>query len=153
MTTPSTKVFQRKIDNFCRIRLAGAFPPSEFEGLRGYLSMLIQTRRMPPKIGNRTDWSIVSEFSGIEPSRLSQASKLVDPALDAIARFVKSVSPKVAMPQVPVAKVSAGKPAPSKIMPTKVAPIMVPASKLVAKKPVAAPVTPIKPVTIIRRAA
>lgn len=86
MTTPSTKVFQRKIDNFCRIRLAGAFPPSEFEGLRGYLSMLIQTRRMPPKIGNRTDWSIVSEFSGIESSRLSQASKLIDPALDAIAR-------------------------------------------------------------------
>lgn len=153
MTTPSTKVFQRKIDNFCRIRLAGAFPPSEFEGLRGYLSMLIQTRRLPPKIGNRTDWSIVSEFSGIESSRLSQASKLIDPALDAIARFVKSVSPKLAVSPAPVAKVSAAKPAPSKIMPTKVAPIMVPVTKIVTKKPGSAQVTPVKPVTIIRRAA
>ncbi|MDE1157027.1 MAG: hypothetical protein PW791_01900 [Neorhizobium sp.] len=153
MTTPSTKVFQRKIDHFCKMRLSGAFPPSEFEGLRGYLSMLIQTRRMPPKIGNRTDWASVSEFSGIEAGRLSQASKLIDPALDAIARFVKMASPKMAAPAATAAKPGAAKPTHSKIMPAKIAPIMVPAAKLVAKKPVSAPVTPVKPVTIIRRAA
>ena len=88
----SAKAFQRKIDAFCHLRFAPFLTADELDRLRGYMWMLIQTRSLPPRAQGQTDWSSISRFCGVKIELLANNARLIDPGLDAVARWIRGAS-------------------------------------------------------------
>ncbi|EJC85316.1 hypothetical protein Rleg4DRAFT_7697 [Rhizobium leguminosarum bv. trifolii WSM2297] len=85
----SAKTFQRKIDAFCQLRLSPLLRVDELRRLRDYLYSLIKARRSAPRTNGKTDWDVVAAASGIDAKELAANARQIDPALDAIARWIR----------------------------------------------------------------
>lgn len=49
--------FQRKISEFCQVRVSPILSGREFENIRSYLASLILYRKKPPMRSGGIDWS------------------------------------------------------------------------------------------------
>lgn len=100
----SSRHFQRKISEFCEVRIAPIASKRVLENVRPYLISLIIYRKRPPILNGHLDWTAIGEARGIEDEMAAELKKQLRPALDAIIRWLKA--PPVAE-DVPPAKLSA----------------------------------------------
>ncbi|NTJ08240.1 hypothetical protein [Rhizobium lusitanum] len=97
----SPKTFLRKIDTFCKMRLSPFLAAEEFDRLRGYMRMLVQTCTLPPRINGKTDWSLISDNCRVEVGLLAANERLIDPGLDAITRWIRGIALSGQVPTKP----------------------------------------------------
>lgn len=76
--------FQRKISDFCEVRIAPIASQRVLESIRPYLIGLVIHRRPPPIVSGRMDWTAIGEACGIENELTAELKKALRPGLDAI---------------------------------------------------------------------
>ncbi|WP_200847760.1 hypothetical protein [Rhizobium sp. 18055] len=103
----SSHHFQRKISEFCEVRIAPISSKPVLENVRPYLISLIIYRKKPPILNGHLDWIAIGEACGIGDDMTAVLRKQLRPALDAIIRWLKA--PPVAE-DVPPSKQSARTP-------------------------------------------
>jgi hypothetical protein len=86
----SSRHFQRKISEFCEVRIAPISSKRVLENVRPYLISLIIYRKQPPILNSRLDWTAIGEACGIEDEMTTELRKQLRPALDAIIRWLKA---------------------------------------------------------------
>ncbi|TCR79635.1 hypothetical protein EV561_115133 [Rhizobium sp. BK376] len=86
----SSRHFQRKISEFCDVRIAPISSKRVLENIRPYLVSLIIYRKRPPILNSRLDWAAIGEACGIEDEMTAELKKQLRPALDAILRWLKA---------------------------------------------------------------
>ncbi|MBD8653856.1 hypothetical protein IFT66_22455 [Rhizobium sp. CFBP 13726] len=84
----STHRFQRKISDFCEVRLAPIASKRMLECIRPYLISLVVHRQPPPVANGRIDWTIIGQACGIEGELTAEFNKALRPGLDAIIRWL-----------------------------------------------------------------
>ena len=77
----SSRHFQRKISEFCEVRIAPISSKRVLENVRPYLVSLIIYRKRPPVVNGHLDWIAVGEACGIEDEMTA------DVVLHLIVRF------------------------------------------------------------------
>jgi integrase len=85
----SSRHFQRKISEFCEVRIAPISSKRMLENVRPYLLSLIMYRKRPPIMNGHLDWTAIGEACGIEDEMTAELRKNLRPALDAIIRWLK----------------------------------------------------------------
>lgn len=85
----SSRHLQRKISEFCEVRIAPISSKRVLENVRPYLVSLIIYRKRPPVLNGRLDWTAIGEACGIEDEMTADLKKQLRPALDAIMRWLK----------------------------------------------------------------
>ncbi len=86
----SSRHFQRKISQFCEVRIAPISSKRVLENLRPYLISLIIYRKRPPILNGHLDWTAIGEACGVEDEMTVELRKQLRPALDAIMRWLKA---------------------------------------------------------------
>jgi hypothetical protein len=86
----SSRHFQRKISEFCEVRIAPTSSKRVLENVRPYLISLIIYRKRPAVLNGRLDWAAIGEACGIEDEMTADLKKQLRPALDAIIRWLKA---------------------------------------------------------------
>lgn len=86
----SSRHFQRKISEFCEVRIAPIASKRVLENLRPYLISLIIYRKRPPILHGHLDWTAIGEACGVEDEMTAELRKQLRPALDAIMRWLKA---------------------------------------------------------------
>jgi len=71
----STHRFQRKISDFCEVRLAPIASKRMLECIRPYLISLVVHRQPPPIANGRIDWTIIGQACGIEGELTAELKK------------------------------------------------------------------------------
>ena len=84
----SSRHFQRKISEFCELRIAPVASRRVFENIRRYLASLIIYRKSPPLLNGHIDWKLIGQACGIEAELTAELKKQVRPGLDAIIRWL-----------------------------------------------------------------
>lgn len=84
--------FQRKISEFCQVRISPILSGQEFENIRSYLASLILHRKKPPMRSGGIDWRDFAEACGLESELTSELRQTLRPALDAIIRFSSTIT-------------------------------------------------------------
>ncbi|SOC81724.1 hypothetical protein SAMN05421890_0101 [Ensifer adhaerens] len=84
----STHHFQRKISDFCEVRIAPVASQRVLESIRPYLIGLVVHRRPPPIVSGRMDWAAIGQACGIEGEMTAELKKQLRPGLDAIIRWL-----------------------------------------------------------------
>ena len=87
----SSRHFQRKISEFCEVRIAPISSKRVLENLRPYLISLIIYRKRPPILNGHLDWTAIGEACGVEDEMTAELRKQLRPALDAIMRWLKAL--------------------------------------------------------------
>lgn len=85
----SSHHFQRKISEFCQVRISPLVSGRELQNIRSYLTTLILHRKKPPMRGYGVDWREFAEACGVESELTQQVRLTLRPALDAIIRWLK----------------------------------------------------------------
>ncbi len=80
--------FQRKISDFCEVRIAPVASQRVLESIRPYLIGLVIHRRPPPIVSGRMDWATIGQACGIENQLTAELKKALRPGLDAIIRWL-----------------------------------------------------------------
>lgn len=86
----SAKAFRRKIDAFCQLRLTSHMGTDDLSRLAAYMHTLIQSRQLAPRISGKTDWDVVAAVCGIGAELLATNERQIDPAFDAIDRWIRA---------------------------------------------------------------
>lgn len=84
----SSRHFQRKISEFCELRIAPIASRRVLENIRPYLASLIVYRKSPPLLNGHIDWAAIGQNCGIEAELTAELKKQLRPALDAIIRWL-----------------------------------------------------------------
>lgn len=79
----SSRHFQRKISEFCELRIAPIASRRVLENIRPYLASLIIYRKSPPLLNGHIDWTMISQACGIEAELTAELKKQLRPGLDA----------------------------------------------------------------------
>lgn len=85
----SSRHFQRKISQFCELRIAPITSKRVLENIRPFLMSLIIYRRSPPLRSGQLDWTAIGQACGIEAELTVELKKQLQPGLDAIIRWLK----------------------------------------------------------------
>lgn len=85
--------FQRKISEFCQVRISPIVSRHEFENIRSYLINLILYRKKPPMRGGGIDWRAVAGGCGIENKLSPELRQALRPGFEAIIRRLKKPRP------------------------------------------------------------
>ncbi|MBP2238687.1 hypothetical protein J2Z31_005228 [Sinorhizobium kostiense] len=85
--------FQRKISEFCNVRIAPVASKRALENIRPYLISLIIHRKMPPMRNGRIDWQAVADACGIEDEMTAELKKNLRSGLEAIVRWLGKERP------------------------------------------------------------
>lgn len=85
----------RRIDAFCRVRVASVCPPLEAAAVRTYLVKLIDEREVPPRLFGRYAWDAIASKAGLSATAMSSISDAISPALDMLCREI----PKLPRPR------------------------------------------------------
>ena len=85
----ASRQFQRKISEFCDVRIAPVASKQVLENIRPYLASLIIYRKSPPLSNGRIDWTTIAEACGIEHEMTVELKRQLRPGLDAIIRWLK----------------------------------------------------------------
>ena len=109
----SSRHFQRKISEFCELRIAPVASRRVFENIRPYLASLIIYRKSPPLLNGHIDWKMIGQACGIEAELTAELKKQVRPGLDAIIRWL-GAPPATEERRPPKPTVSTGKMTPAK---------------------------------------
>ncbi|MBB5049387.1 hypothetical protein HNR60_004164 [Rhodopseudomonas rhenobacensis] len=98
--TSHTKLFARKISDFCRLRIDPVLPPQESARIRTFLLHLIAGSVTPPRKLRGYDWEEIALQCGLDEKALWNAKATIEPALDAITRNTKPLTgrPAIAAP-------------------------------------------------------
>ncbi|PJR12752.1 hypothetical protein [Sinorhizobium meliloti] len=86
--TASSIHFQRKIAEFCNVRLAPLVSKRTLDNNKPYLTSLIIYRKHPPMRMNRIDWRSISDACGLEDELTAALKKNLQPGLEAITRWI-----------------------------------------------------------------
>ncbi|MFB4374927.1 hypothetical protein RAC92_15280 [Agrobacterium sp. CR_3] len=119
----SSRHFQRKISEFCEIRIASIASRRALENIRPYLASLIVDRKSPPLL-NHIDWTMIGQACGIEAELTVELKTQLRPGLDAIIRWLGA--PPAAEER---------RPPKSKARPTRIVPAKKAASARSARQP------------------
>ena len=84
----SSRHFQRKISEFCELRIAPITSRGVLENIRPFLVSLIIYRKPPPLRNGHIDWTAIGQACGIEAELTSELKMQLRPGLDAIIRWV-----------------------------------------------------------------
>jgi hypothetical protein len=84
----ASRHFQQKISEFCDVRIAPIASKRVLENIRPYLISLIISRRSPPLLNGRIDWTTLADACGIENQLTAELKKQLRPGLDAIIRWL-----------------------------------------------------------------
>ncbi len=87
---PHTRLFSRKISDFCRLRVDPVLPPQESERIRNFLVGLISRSQIPPRKLQGYDWEEIAYQCDLDKESLRIARATIKPALDAIVRNTAS---------------------------------------------------------------
>ncbi len=109
----SSRHFQRKISQFCELRIAPIASRRVLENIRPYLTSLIIYRKSPPLLNGRIDWTMISQACGIEAELTAELKSQLRPGLDAIIRWL-GAPPAAEERRPPKSTVSSGKMAPAR---------------------------------------
>ncbi|ACP21992.1 hypothetical protein NGR_b05330 (plasmid) [Sinorhizobium fredii NGR234] len=90
----SSLYFQRKISEFCNIRVAPFASKRALENIRPYLISLVIYRKTPPMRNGRIDWQAVADTCGIEDEMTAELKKNLRPGLEAILRWLDKERPE-----------------------------------------------------------
>ncbi|WP_413228991.1 hypothetical protein [Agrobacterium larrymoorei] len=64
----SSRHCQRKISEFCELRIAPIASWQALENIRPYLASLIVDRKSPPLLNGYIDWTMIGQACGSKPS-------------------------------------------------------------------------------------
>ncbi len=84
----SSRHFQRKISEFCELRIAPIASKRVLENVRPYLLSLIFYRKLPPFLNGHIDWKTIGQSCGIEAELTAELKKQLRPGLEAIIRWL-----------------------------------------------------------------
>ncbi len=84
----SSSNFQRKISQFCEVRIAPITSKRVLENVRPYLISLVIYRKSPPRLNGRIDWATLGQACGIEDELTTELKKQLRLGLDAIIRWL-----------------------------------------------------------------
>ena len=84
----ASRHFQRKISEFCDVRIAPIASKRVLENIRPYLISLIIYRKSPPLLNGRVDWTRLADACGLENELTAELKKQLRPGLDAIIRWL-----------------------------------------------------------------
>lgn len=127
---PSPAVFQRKISDFCRLRVEPLVSKPAYKNLKGYMLGLIIFRKAPPTARGRIDWAEIAAECDIEDEMTRELKKSVQPGLEAISRWLRdrerekeraaaARKPVVVAKPVPMRPVSANQSRPPQPLPVR----------------------------------
>ncbi|MBB6219612.1 hypothetical protein GGE66_000556 [Rhizobium leguminosarum] len=85
----SSRHFQRKISDFCDVRIAPIASKQILENIKLFLISLIIYRKSPPLLNGRLDWTTIGDSCGIEVEMTAELKNHLRPALDAILRWLR----------------------------------------------------------------
>ncbi|WCK74398.1 hypothetical protein [Agrobacterium tumefaciens] len=77
---------QRKISDFCEVRVAPIASKRMLQSIKTFLVGLVIHRHPPPIVNGRMDWTAIGQSSGIENHLTTELKKALRPGLDAINR-------------------------------------------------------------------
>lgn len=86
--TASSLHFQRKISEFCDVRVAPLVSKRALDNIKPYLASLILYRKHPPMRNERVDWQSISYACGLDGDMTAALKKNLQPALEAITRWI-----------------------------------------------------------------
>lgn len=84
----SSRHFQRKISEFCELRIAPVASRRVLENIRPFLISLIIYRKRPPLRSGQFDWTAIGLACGVEAELTVELKKQLRPGLDAIMRWL-----------------------------------------------------------------
>ncbi|MBB3610325.1 hypothetical protein [Rhizobium sp. BK602] len=84
----SPEIFQRKISDFCTVRLESLLQQRTFENVRAYMIGLVQFRSHPPARAGKIDWQAIALACDMEAELTTEVKRAVQPGFDAIARWL-----------------------------------------------------------------
>lgn len=91
MKSTSSALTVRKLTQFCRLRLARNFAPSEIAKILEYLTHLLGQNEFPPYRGPGLDLSAIADCLGMDINHLKAHRASLQPAFDAVTREVSEV--------------------------------------------------------------
>jgi hypothetical protein len=95
----ASDVFQRKISDFCDLRLAPLLQPRSFENLKGFMIGLVVFQSRPPLRAGRVDWQEIATLCGMDAEMSPEFKRAAQPGFDAILRWLRAgQGNKAAMP-------------------------------------------------------
>ncbi|ADY67865.1 hypothetical protein AGROH133_14426 (plasmid) [Agrobacterium tumefaciens] len=109
----SSRHFQRKISQFCELRIAPITSKRVLENIRPFLMSLIIYRRSPPLRSGQLDWTAIGQACDVEAELTAGLKKQLQPGLDAIIRWLDG-PPAVEEQRPPNPTASPDKMAPTK---------------------------------------
>ncbi|MGG6896812.1 MULTISPECIES: hypothetical protein [Rhizobium] len=84
----ASDVFQRKISDFCDLRLAPLLQPRSFENLKGFMIGLIVFQSRPPLRAGRVDFQEIATLCGMDAEMSPEVKRAAQPGFDAILRWL-----------------------------------------------------------------
>jgi hypothetical protein len=89
--TASSRHFQRKISDFCEVRIAPLVSRRALDNVKPYLASLIIYRKPPPMRTGRFDWQSISAACGLETEMTAELRRNLQAGLEAIIRWVEKI--------------------------------------------------------------
>ncbi len=85
----SSQLFQRKISEFCQVRIAPITSQHSFENIRSYMLILITSRTAPPTKLGHPDWQEITATCDLRDKLTPTLKRAIQPGLDAIVRWLR----------------------------------------------------------------
>ncbi|MBB3285522.1 MULTISPECIES: hypothetical protein [Rhizobium] len=104
----ASDVFQRKISDFCDMRLKPLLQPRSFENIKGFMIGLIVFQSRPPLRAGRVDWQEIASLCGMDEEMSPELKRAAQPGFDAILRWLGAAKTSTAR-KPPVASPAARK--------------------------------------------
>ena len=86
----ASDVFQRKISDFCDLKLAPLLQPRSFENLKGFMIGLVVFQSRPPLRAGRVDWQEIATLCGMDAEMSTELKRTAQPGFDAILRWLRA---------------------------------------------------------------
>jgi hypothetical protein len=100
----ASDVFQRKISDFCDLKLAPLLQPRSFENLKGFMIGLVVFQSRPPLRAGRVDWQEIATLCGLDAEMSAELKRTAQPGFDAILRWLRASQPNKASISAPASK-------------------------------------------------
>ncbi|GAC1043326.1 hypothetical protein thsrh120_33300 [Rhizobium sp. No.120] len=84
----ASDVFQRKISDFCDLRLKPLLQPRSFENIKGFMIGLIVFQSRPPLRAGRVDFQEIASLCGMDEEMSPEFKRAAQPGFDAILRWL-----------------------------------------------------------------
>ncbi|MGV1791178.1 hypothetical protein GR212_05315 [Rhizobium lusitanum] len=84
----ASDVFQRKISDFCDMRLKPLLQPRSFENIKGFMIGLVVFQSRPPLRAGRVDFQEIATLCGMDEEMSPELKRVAQPGFDAILRWL-----------------------------------------------------------------